>query len=59
MVAWTRARDIRATTQAGLFAKLQATVQFMTDLETDELYEAEWQAIKADMQRIAGGTRAG
>ena len=31
----------------------------MTDLETDELYEAEWQAIKADMQRIAGGTRAG
>ena len=56
--AWTRARDIRATTQAGLFAKLQATVRFMTDLEVDELYETEWSVIKADVQRITGNLEA-
>ncbi len=54
MEAWTRARDIPATTQAGLFAKLQATVRFMDDLKEDDLYEAEWQAIKIDVRRIAG-----
>ena len=55
--AWTRARDIPTTTQAGLFAKLQAIVRFMDDLEEDEMYEAEWTAIKADMQRITGEAR--
>ncbi len=54
MAAWAAARDIPSTTRAGLFAKLQATIRFMTDLEQDELYEAEWQAIKADVQRVAG-----
>ena len=56
--AWTRARDIPATTQAELFAKLQATVRFMTDLEVDELYETEWSVIKADVQRVAGESRS-
>ena len=52
-------RDIPATTQAGLFARLQATVRFMADLgEDEELYEAEWCAIKADVQRIAGEARS-
>ena len=54
MAVWEKTRKILATTQAGLFAKLQATIRFMTDLGQDELYEAEWQAIKADVQRIAG-----
>ena len=57
MAVWEKTRKILATTQAGLFAKLQATIRFMTDLGQDELYEAEWQAIKADVQRVAG--RAG
>ena len=56
--AWATARDTPATTQAGLFAKLQATVRFMTDLEVDELYDAEWRAIKADVQRLAGEVRS-
>jgi hypothetical protein len=58
MEAWAAARGIPATTQAGLFARLQATVQFMTDLEVDELYETEWCVIKADVQRIAGEARS-
>ena len=47
------ARDIPVTTQAGLFAKLQATIRFMTDIVENELYEDEWLAIKADVQRLA------
>ncbi len=58
MAVWEKARKIPATTQAGLFAKLQATIRFMADLEQDELYDAEWSAIKADVQRIAGGGTA-
>ncbi len=54
MEAWTTARDIPATTQAGLFAKLQSIVRFMAYLQEDDLWEGEWQAIKADVQRIAG-----
>ena len=48
------ALDTPAATQAGLFAKLQGVVQFTADLEEDELYEAEWNTIKADVQRITG-----
>ena len=57
--AWTRARGIPITTQAGLFAKLQATIRFMADFEEGdgELYEDEWRAIKADVQRITGEAR--
>ncbi len=54
MAVWEKTRKIPATMQAGLFAKLQATIRFMTDLGQDELYEDEWSAIKADVQRIAG-----
>ncbi len=56
--AWATARDIPATTQAGVFAKLQATIRFMDDLEEGELYEAEWCAIKADVQRVAREARS-
>ncbi len=52
------AGTLPAATQAGMFAKLQATVRFMDDLEVDELYEAEWNAIKADVRRIAGEARS-
>ena len=52
--AWTRARDIPTATRAGLFAKLQAIVRFMDDLQEDEMWEAEWLAIKADLQRPTG-----
>ncbi len=55
MKAWAVARDIPATTQAGLFAKLQEVVRFMDDLGEGELYEAEWHIIKADVLRIADG----
>jgi len=55
--AWTRARNIPTTTQVGLFAKLQAIIRFMDDLQEDEMYETEWHAIKADMQRITGEAR--
>ena len=52
--AWTRARDIPVTTQAGLFTKLQAAIRFTDNLGEDELYEAEWDAIKSDVRRITG-----
>lgn len=52
--AWTRARDIPATTQAGVIAKLQGAVRFMTDLGEDQLFEAEWLAIKADVLNLGG-----
>ena len=55
--AWTRARGIPITTQAGFFAKLKAIIRFMDDLQEDDLYEAEWMAIKDDMQRITGEAR--
>ena len=54
MKAWATARDTPAATRAGLFAKLQGVVQFIADLEEDDLYEAEWQTIKTDVRRIAG-----
>ncbi len=54
MKAWETARDTPAATQAGLFAKLQGMVQFVDELSIDELYEAEWNTIKADVRRIAG-----
>ena len=54
MKAWATARGMPATTRAGLFAKLQEVARFMDDIGEEELYEAEWQAIKADVQRIAG-----
>ena len=57
--AWTRARDAPASTQAGLFAKLQGMVRFMANLSIDELYETEWSVIKADVQRITGNLEAG
>jgi hypothetical protein len=53
MEAWAAARGIPATTQAGLFARLQATDRFMTGLKEDELYDADWNIIKSDVQRIA------
>ena len=55
--AWTRTRDIPTTTQVGLFAKLQAVIRFMADLQEDGLWEAEWVAVKADMRRITGEAR--
>jgi hypothetical protein len=51
--AWEKAQKIPATTQAGLFARLQATDRFMTGLKEDELYDADWNIIKSDVQRIA------
>ena len=54
MAAWERARKTPATTQAGLFAKLQAAIRFMADLGEEQLYEAEWCAIKDDVHRITG-----
>ena len=57
MEVWAAARSTPATTQAGLFAKLQAIIRFMDDLQEDDLYEAEWMAIKDDMQRITGEAR--
>ena len=54
MEAWAKAREIPITTQAGLCAKLQAMIRFMADLGEGELWEAEWNAIKADTQRITG-----
>lgn len=53
MKAWDRARNTPATTQAGLFAKLQAMVQYGTYLGEANLYETDWSVIKADVQRIA------
>ena len=57
MEAWAAARSTPATTQAGLFAKLQAIIRFMDDLQEDDLHEAEWMAIKADVQRLSGEAR--
>ena len=57
MEAWKKAREIPITTQAGLCAKLQAMIRFMADLGEGELWEAEWNAIKADTQRITWEAR--
>ncbi len=54
LAAWDRVRAIPAMTQAGLFARLQATDRFMTGLGEGEIYDTEWSVIKADVQRIAG-----
>ena len=50
--AWARARDIPATTQAGIIAKLQGAVRFVTELGEDELFEDEWRAVKADVLNL-------
>ena len=57
MEVWATARSTPATTQAGLLAKLKAIIRFMDDLQENDLYEAEWMAIKADMQGITGEAR--
>ena len=57
MAAWTRARDIPAATQDGLFAKLQTAIRFMDDLEEDHLYDDEWHVLKADVRRMTGEAR--
>ncbi len=54
LAAWKAVQSIPATTQVGLFARLQATDRFMTHLQEDDLYDEDWRIIKADVQRIAG-----
>ncbi len=58
MAAFETARNIPATTKAGLYARIQATERFMTGLEEDAVYEEDWRVIKADVRRIAGGLKA-
>lgn len=60
LAAWKVVQSIPATTQAGLFARLQATDRFMSHLQEDDLYDEDWCIIKADVQRItaAGGSEA-
>ena len=58
LAAWKVAQAIPATTQAGLFARLQATDRFMTGLGESEIYDTEWSVIKADVQRITGEARS-
>ncbi len=58
LAAWERVRAIPAATQAGLFARIQATDRYMADLGEETIYEEDCSVIKNDAQRIAGESRS-